>query len=151
MTSGSFMNSSTSTRKLVPNVDDQTQSNKRRTAVVLTNLDDHLIETEEEKLELYSIEDIRLKTKKFMTHSKFGLYYENALLVLSVFSSLEFIYQTYLEQNNEADQNVLDTLNSMEKVLAIIFMIDWSLNYFCADHKLIFVTRYFLSLFTLDS
>ena len=45
---------------------------------------------EEEDLQLYSLEDIRLKTKKFLTNSRFGMIYENIMLVISVASAIEY-------------------------------------------------------------
>ena len=95
----------------------------------------------EEKLQLYSLEDIRLKLKKFMSNSTFGVYYENLLLIISVASSLEYIYQSYLDYSRPDDRVVLNIINAIEKVLAVVFMFDWSLNLFMADHKLVFVAR----------
>jgi hypothetical protein len=103
----------------------------------------------EEELELYSSEDIRLRTKKFMTHSLFGRYYENFLLILSVASCIEYIYQTYIVESAMGDSALMDWLNFLEKVLAVVFMWDWSLSFFLADHKIMFATRYATETFVL--
>ena len=42
------------------------------------------------------IESIRLKVKKYLAASYVGKVYENALLLLSVLSCFQYIYQTYL-------------------------------------------------------
>jgi len=91
---------------------------------------------------LLSLEELRVRVKKFMTTSAIGKSYNNILLVISVASSVEYMYQTYLDPNNSANTKLLDTLNISEKILASLFMFDWCLNYFMADHKLIFMTRY---------
>ena len=94
---------------------------------------------EEDKLELYSIEDIRLRTKKFMAHSLFGNYYENVLLILSVASCFEYIYQTYLIESSAHDTVLMNALTLVEKLLAVVFMFDWMLSFFlgkvcCLNH-----------------
>ena len=117
-------------------------SDLRRRAIVADNVEENESSNDdykEERMELYSMEDIRLKTKKFLTHSKFGYYYENILLIISVASSIEYICQTYLDDNKDSQQDIIILLNTIEKVLAVVFMFDWSLNFFTADHKLVFV------------
>ena len=115
--------------------------NGRRTAITAENMLGDTKVVKEEELELYSMEDIRLRIKKFMTHSMFGRYYENILLFFSVASALEYIYQTYLSESTLNKVQLMFWLEFFEKVLAVVFMADWTLNFFLADHKILFVTR----------
>jgi hypothetical protein len=80
-----------------------------------------------------SIEQFRLKTKEFLTHSMIGEFYNNLLLLGSVFSCGQYLYGTYQEDDNEKDY--------IELGIAIIFTLDWCLNCFIADHKVLFFTR----------
>lgn len=49
------------------------------------------------------LEAIRLKVKKFFATSLFGHIYSNILLILSVLSSIQYLYQTYLHSDNPED------------------------------------------------
>ncbi len=88
-----------------------------------------------------SLEDIRLATKKYMTHSTFGQYYENIMLCISVVSCLEFIYATYLEPANRFDQENRYVLLRVDFFFAACFAADYTLNFLLADRKLQFMTR----------
>jgi len=92
---------------------------------------------------MLSLEEMRVRVKKFMTTSTFGQNYNNVLLLISVASSIEYMYQTYLDPTDHPNAILLNNLNIVEKILASLFMFDWCLNYFMADHKLIFMTSFF--------
>jgi hypothetical protein len=92
--------------------------------------------------ESYNFEDFRISVKKFFTQSEFGRYYENFLIFLSVVSSLEFIYSTYLHRSIEADRKIIEKLEIVELMYAIIFGSDWALGLFLAEHRVIYLTRY---------
>lgn len=87
------------------------------------------------------IDAFRLNLKKFMTTSRFGKSYTDALLVLSILSSLQFVYQTYLDHDN--NENELRFLEGVEKFIAGLFSFDWLLSFFMADHKSEFVNSFF--------
>ena len=53
------------------------------------------------------IETIRLKVKKFFATSLFGHIYSNILLILSVLSSIQYLYQTYLHSDNPEEAVLL--------------------------------------------
>jgi voltage-gated potassium channel Kch len=96
---------------------------------------------EEEAIEVqkaswsHKIELLRLKTKKFFAANIAGIFYNEALLYLSVFSTCQFVYSTY-----EGESDLLD---SIEVALAVVFGFDWMLSLFLADHKMEFVTSFF--------
>lgn len=96
--------------------------------------------------ESVTMEERRLQLKKFMTHSKIGKYYENFVLLLSLISCFEYIYETYLHKSVPEDQYQLHVLKNLELVFATIFAVDWSLNLFLAEHRVLYFTRYLLSL-----
>lgn len=87
-------------------------------------------------------EDARVKIKKFLTNSRLGVMYDNIFLVISIISSLEFIYQTYLFDDIDEEKESIYYLRLIELGFAGCFAFDWSLNYFLADHKLKFILRY---------
>jgi hypothetical protein len=60
------------------------------------------VESKEDKQPI--IEVIRMKAKKFFVTSTFGYLYTNILLVLSVLSCLQYIIQTYFDDNDPKDQ-----------------------------------------------
>ena len=91
--------------------------------------------------ESLTLEERRLQVKKFMTHSKIGKYYENVVLFISLISCFEYIYETYLHQSVAEDRYQLHALKIVELVFATIFALDWSLNLFIAEHRVLYFTR----------
>ena len=87
------------------------------------------------------VDQLRQRLKKFMAQSLLGNYYDNALLILSVGSCFEYIYQTYLDPSAAADEELLYKLNIVELVFASLFGFDWLLNCFLAEHRILFFTR----------
>jgi voltage-gated potassium channel len=87
------------------------------------------------------LDAFRLRLKKFMTTSRFGMAYTDSLLVLSIFSSLQFVYQTYL--SHDKNEKELQFLVVVEKFIAGLFSFDWCLSFFMADHKSEFVNSFF--------
>lgn len=83
----------------------------------------------------HQIELFRLKSKKFFAHNFFGKSYIELLLYLSVFSTCQFVYGTYVYYSS--------VLNNLEVALSVVFGFDWALSFFLADHKIEFVTSFF--------
>ena len=97
-------------------------------------------EVVEQKTYAEKIEALRLDLKRVMSHSKFGKIYLYAMIVLSVLSCIQFIYETYLDKH---ENNLELTANRrVEEVLAILFGMDWLLNLFLADDKITHTSRY---------
>mmetsp|Transcript_8231 Transcript_8231/g.15524 ORF Transcript_8231/g.15524 Transcript_8231/m.15524 type:complete len:1217 (+) Transcript_8231:175-3825(+) len=82
------------------------------------------------------IEVVRIKLKKFVVASFFGQLYVNTLLILSVLSCFQYIYQTYLDENDPKDLKILDIFGVVELFLAGLFAFDWCLWLFLADHRI---------------
>ena len=82
------------------------------------------------------INDIRMSLKTFIMTSFVGRRYMNILLALSIFSCFQFIYQTYLDEDDETDKRILDFFGFLELLLAALFAFDWTLWLFLADHRL---------------
>jgi hypothetical protein len=99
----------------------------------LRQLAETIFVNQNEKENLLFIENFRLKTKEFLTHSVIGEFYNNILLLASVFSCGQYLYGTYQKNDNEKD--------FIELGIAIVFTLDWCLNCFIADHKVLFFTR----------
>jgi voltage-gated potassium channel len=89
------------------------------------------------------VEKFRLTTKKFLSTNPIGVLYSNALLVISVASSLQYIYQTYLSPINSTQVTIISYFDMIEIILAVLFMFDWCLSFFIADHKISFVTSFY--------
>ena len=89
------------------------------------------------------MEIIRLKLKKLVATTFLGKLYVNMLLVLSVLSCGQYIYQTYLDE--EKDKDLLLVFSFVELFLAGLFAFDWCLWLFLADHRL----EQFLSFFAM--
>lgn len=92
---------------------------------------------EEEIDKASEIDKMRIQLKKFMQTSSIGRGYSDSLLVLSVLSSFQFIYQTY----SNADNEITAGFDLVEKALAGLFSFDWGLSFFLADHKAEFAKR----------
>jgi hypothetical protein len=88
-----------------------------------------------------SFEDFRLKLKKFMTSSTTGQFYENIIMGLSVFSMLQFICQTYLQNDSNSLVDPYNIFLDLEMFFGVVFFIDWMLNYVLADHRRKYITR----------
>lgn len=87
------------------------------------------------------MEKIRLRAKKFMTTGVFAYVYRHFMLLLSVISCIEFIYQTYLHVERSFHRLELHYLNYIEMSVSGLFAIDWTVMFFIADHKVEFFTR----------
>jgi hypothetical protein len=88
---------------------------------------------------LTKIETIRLNMKKALAGSWWGKLYENSVTLISVLSSLQCIYQTYLSDAKRHDQYKIALL--VEFLFALIFGADWLLNFFLADQTVTFLCR----------
>ncbi len=86
-----------------------------------------------------TIETMRLDLKKALASSWWGHLYENIVMIISVLSTLEFIYQTYLYGDQEKSQYTVAKV--MELSFAFLFGADWLLSFFLADHVFTFIIR----------
>ena len=109
-------------------------------SVALQMAEDEKVKQEENANLIERVERFRLKIKKFISNSIWGHFYQNSLLVLSIFSCLQFIYQSYLKTSSQSS-SLLYIFDLIEKILACLFGWDWCLQIFLADHKLSHVTR----------
>jgi hypothetical protein len=97
-------------------------------------------ETENDRSKNF-VERFRLSTKEFMNNTIVGRLYSICLLVLSVVSTFEFIYSTYLHESTPGASMKIYILQQSELIMAVIFSFDWLLSLFLADHKLTFLSR----------
>jgi hypothetical protein len=111
-------------------------------SVLLDKQEEKKYKKEKDEHDGNTLNDIRLKMKKFVLTSFLGKRYMNILLGLSIFSCLQFIYQTYLDEDKEADKQILDFFGFMELILAALFGFDWCLWLFLADDRLEQLVRY---------
>ena len=81
-------------------------------------------------------EEARLNMKKQLNGTKYGIFYQNSMLVISVLSCFQFITQTYI-----TGAMVLKGFSLVERIIAAIFIFDWTMSFCIADHKIKFVTR----------
>jgi hypothetical protein len=101
------------------------------------------IEEEHERDRISVIEIIRIRLKRFLTTSSVGKAYTQAMILLSVLSCLEFIYQTYLSKHLAIERSQLKTLTIFELFVSSLFTIDWVLSFFIADRKVPFVCSFY--------
>ncbi len=85
---------------------------------------------------LYAIEKFRISLSKKYEYSFVGILYGHFVVFLSVFSCLQFIYQLYEDGNQES-------LSNIELALAILFLCDWFLLFFIAEHKMNHIQSFF--------
>lgn len=90
-----------------------------------------------------SIEDIRLKAKKFMSHSVLGKIYEKIIIVVSIMSAILYIHETYALNSHNTHWGQEKTLEGFDIGFAIIFLLDWCLNMFLADSKVYYFWSFF--------
>ena len=84
------------------------------------------------------IEKSRIKLKKLMSTTWQGSAYTTSLIVLSVISCLEYVYQTFIE-----DPFLKNCLDIYEMANSVIFCFDWVYSLFLADHKSEFLCSFF--------
>ena len=91
---------------------------------------------------VHRLEVLRVQANHFFDHTALGKFYFNTLLVLSVFSCFQYIFSTYqpAEGNVAAQQYIFGIL---ELCLASLFLWDWCLNLFLAEHKIKYLTSFF--------
>lgn len=87
------------------------------------------------------LEFFRMELKKKLANSSVAFHYENFFAIISIASCLEYIYHTYFD--NENPENNVDNYNMsiLEIIFSGIFMADWFLQLFLADHALAYVRR----------
>ena len=85
-------------------------------------------------------EDARIKVKKFMSESFIGRTYENVLIVVAVFSGLQYIVTTYSQY---LSQDEIGAFQSLEIVLAVVFGWDWFFCLALADRKIDHFTSFY--------
>jgi hypothetical protein len=88
-------------------------------------------------------ERFRLQIKQYMATSFVGQSYTLVLLIFSMLSPLQFIYQSYLLPTSVNYSSRIQVFNLIEMILAAIFTGDWLLAFFLADHKLSFMSSFF--------
>ena len=81
------------------------------------------------------MEIIRLRVKKYIATTFLGQLYVNVLLILSVLSCAQYIYQSYLKDTIPREEKILNIFSLVELFLAGLFAFDWCLNIFIADHR----------------
>ena len=96
----------------------------------------------EDTLEKTFLEILRLRVKRFLAYSLFGVVYEWSLHVLSLVSCILFIYQTYLPVSSTKDITTLNYLDAIEYITTVIFTFDFLLSLFIADHRWEYLRRY---------
>lgn len=89
------------------------------------------------------IENFRMRLKRFMVVSYIGQLFQVTMLLLSILSVFEYIYTTYLSISKPLDYYQYEVLKVVELVVATFFAFDWSLSFFLADHKTIFLSSFY--------
>lgn len=111
-------------------------------AKLRTKITETIDETESEEKPKNFMETLRLKCKDFIYHTWIGLFYEQLMLFISILSSFQYIYKTYINTAlNDYNGSQMKFLGEFEIFIAIACAVDWSINFFIADHRLLFVTR----------
>jgi len=91
------------------------------------------------------VELTRLATKRFLLTNWLGILYIWGMLVLSAVSTIQFIYQTYIDPNlnpSKEESLLFNRMRTFEKVVASVFSFDWCLSLFLADNKTKHVLRF---------
>ncbi len=113
--------------------------NARATSVSKYSAAIEAVNNRQQEDTMTTIETVRLDLKKALAGSWWGHLYENIVTTISVLSTLEFIYQTYLTEQNHQNQYVVAKI--MELSFAFLFGADWLLSLFLADHAFTFIFR----------
>lgn len=88
------------------------------------------------------IEKLRLALKFRLENTFSGNVYNQFVLVLSVLSCFQFIYQTYLDVDTREGSRLWRFMTNLEIIIAAILLFDWSLGLFVAELKMPYITRY---------
>jgi hypothetical protein len=89
---------------------------------------------------------IRKKIKVFLSTHVIGIIYTRIMVVLSVLSGVQLIYQSYFEYEaylSPSSKSILDSFQTLELFLSGFFFCDWCLSFFLADHKFEFITGFY--------
>ena len=108
----------------------------------IADTDAALSEHEEEK-KIDHVEMFRLKLKRSLSTTLPGRLYTAFFMFLGVVSCVQYIYQTYLNPRLTENKLRLHDLAVLEILLAGLFIFDWFLCLFLADHKYIFFRSFF--------
>lgn len=145
MSSGNLSKTFPSSAKLAPEESSSTinPSAARSTfAKLRSKITETIDETESEEKPKNVLETMRIKFKDFIYHTWFGRSYEQLMLFISVLSSFEYIYKTYIDTAiNDNDGSQMKIIEEFELFLALACAFDWFINFFIADHRILFMTR----------
>jgi len=94
------------------------------------------VTSEESKTNLF--EEFKTDLKKTLAHSPVGKFYENLILLASVLSTLEYIYETYLTYDPD---NQMQYARRIELAFVSLFGLDWCLNLIIADQLFDYLFR----------
>ena len=122
---------------------------KMSTQVAPTSVDEVAVhETENgEDYDLFNIQLIRKKIRYFLTTTLYGKLYTHTLVLLSVVSTITIIVQAYFEgyfdELSGDNAKFAFYLKQLDLALSVLFFIDWSLQFFLADHITEFLTSFY--------
>ncbi len=88
------------------------------------------------------LETLRLATNNFLENTLLGQTYSQLLLIISVLSSFEFIYQTYLHGQSAKAVSWVADFSKLELGIAGLFLFDWLLQLFASANKGTYLIRY---------
>lgn len=86
------------------------------------------------------IEKFRVVLKHTLENTFVGYAYNQSMLLLSVLSCIQFIYQTYLVSDTENGRRQLYFLINLELAIACIFLFDWCAQLFIAELRIEYIT-----------
>lgn len=88
------------------------------------------------------METLRLKCKSFYFHTFWGRLYDQIMLFMSILSSLQYIYNTYVGTViDDRDGSQGNVLVQLELIISLACAVDWFINLFIADHRGLFFMR----------
>eukprot|EP01031_Cornospumella_fuschlensis_P036437 gene36437-44200_t len=85
------------------------------------------------------LEKFRLACKKYMSSSSFGYFFELTNVLVSLLSTAQCIYFTYLDVDNPAHEKPLQIGRLLAILFAAFFIADWFFEWFLADHKYLYI------------
>lgn len=104
-------------------------------------LTDQLESSDEEEKHRSGYEALRIKIKHFLEYNLVGQLYSQIVLILSLLTSIQYIYYTYTTLESNMGTAMYSLFLNIDLIIAVFFLFDWALNWFIAEHKKAYIFR----------
>jgi len=88
------------------------------------------------------LEDLRDSAKHFLENTLAGFMWSQMMMFLSVLSLVQYVYLTYIENNQDKNWHLYDFFFFLELAIACAFVFDWMVSFLASEQKFYFMVSF---------